>query len=52
MRMKPNDPDIVFSRALIYRAEGRRDAAIADYETVLRLDPNYTSAQKTLQDLR
>jgi tetratricopeptide (TPR) repeat protein len=51
IRMKPNDVDSIFARALIYRAAGMRGAAISDYRTVVRVDPTYIEAKEALQEL-
>ena len=40
-----SDPDMILQRGLAHTALGHRDAALADFDEVLRIDPTSTIAQ-------
>ena len=49
---EPEETKWIFLRAEINEKAGRREAAIADYEATLRLNPDYVSAGQALERLR
>ena len=44
LRLLPNEPNALDSRALVYLKLKQYDQAIADYDAVLKLQPNTPSA--------
>ena len=47
----PDNPDIHFAVANAYLRAGQREAAIAELEAGLKLDPSRQTAKKALQEL-
>jgi tetratricopeptide (TPR) repeat protein len=50
--LQPDDPDVHHNLARVLLRAGQRTAAIAQFETVLRLNPNHNAASEALAALR
>ncbi|MGE7138541.1 tetratricopeptide repeat protein [Luteibacter sp. NPDC031894] len=48
LRVKADDPDVLYSRGLAYAEAGRVDAAVADFRKVLELKPGDIEASNAL----
>jgi predicted AlkP superfamily phosphohydrolase/phosphomutase/Flp pilus assembly protein TadD len=51
IRLEPLNAEAYHNRAVIYERKGNRDAAIAEYRTALRYDPQYQPSQAALARL-
>jgi len=52
IRIQPLNPEAYHNRAVIHQRKGDNEAAIKDYETALRYDPQYEPARESLRRLR
>ena len=51
IELEPLNIEAYHNRAVIYERQGRRDAAIQEYKTALRYNPDYQPSLKALQGL-
>jgi tetratricopeptide (TPR) repeat protein len=51
IELEPLNPEAYQNRAAIYERQGKRDAAIAEYRTALRYNPQYEPAKRALERL-
>src|SRR5207244_10783671 len=51
IELEPLNPEAYQNRAAIYERQGKRRAAIAEYRTALRYNPQYEPAKQALQRL-
>jgi len=52
LRIKPDFTEALYNRGLAYATKGDLDKALADWEEVLRINPNNTDAKRNIERAR
>ncbi len=48
LRVRPTSTEALYNRGLFFQNNGKLEAAISDYQTILSIDPNYSDAHYNL----